>query len=114
MFTHVFDVEMNRVFFDERIQYNYKAYIESAVVSRQEAYDLYEVVTYHMTIDSTRFDRVIFLSTCVLEILRHDEKWDKYVRSDKLEQLTHSVLKVTPSMCEFYKLRMSKSTNYFY
>ena len=111
MFTHVFDVEMKRVFFDERIQYNYKTYFESDFMSRRMAYDSYAMATFDVTI----FDRTILYSTCALEYLRHDKKWDKYVKSDKLQQQARSLLKVTPSVREFQKWRMSKyTTDYFY
>ena len=111
MFTHVFDIEMKCLFFDERIQGHYKAYMWSAVFEREWAYGSYAVAISHVT----RFDRAIMYSTFALDYLRHDEKWNKYVKSDKLEQQAQSLLKAASSMREFHEWRMSKyTTNYFY
>jgi hypothetical protein len=111
MFTHVFDIEMKRVFFDENIQWQYKAYMDYAFCDRQIAYDAYKVAVK----DMMRFGRTIDYAGFTLQYLRHDEKWDKYVRSDKLQQKAKSVLNITHSMREFHEWRMSKYTiNYIY
>ena len=111
MFTHVFDIEMKYPLDYMRIQCHYKAYIWSATFERVMAYEGYRVAMH----DLMRFDRTIEYANFALQDLRHDEKWDKYVKSDKLQQKAHSLLKVTPSMREFHSWRMSKyTTNYFY
>ena len=102
MFTNVFDVEMKRLFFDERIQRHYKFYIWDAVFDRLMAYEAYRVAVK----DLMRFEHTIQYAICALKNLRLDKKWDKYVKSDKLEQKAHSLLKVTPSMREFHEWRL--------
>ena len=104
MLTSVYDVEMKRIFFDERIQSNYKEYIWSAVFERVIAYESYGVAVH----DRMRFDRTIEYANFALQELRHDEKWDKYVKSDRLQQKTHSLLKVTPTMREFHAMRCKR------
>lgn len=114
MFTNVFDVfdmEMKSISFSEMIQYHYMTHVSYAVSDRLIAYKAYgEAVKNRM-----RFEHTMVYAGHTLVYLRHDEKWDKYVKSDKLQQKAHSLLKVTPSVREFHKWRMSKSTtNYFY
>lgn len=114
MFTNVFDVfdmEMKSIFFKEMIQYHYMTHVSYAVSDRLIAYSAYgEAVKNRM-----RFEHTMVYAGFTLQYLRHDEKWDKYVKSDKLQQKAHSLLKVTPSVREFHEWRMSKETiNYIY
>ena len=81
MFTNVFDVEMKSLFFDERIQRNYKAHIWSAVFDRVGAHECYRVAVR----DMMRFDCIMEYSNFTLQYLRHDERWDRFVKADKLQ-----------------------------
>lgn len=104
MLTNVYDVEMKRIFFDERIQCNYEFYIEDAVFDRLMAYDGYRVATKNLM----WFDRTMEYAGRTLNYLFHDEKWDRYVRSDRLQQQAQSLLKVTPGMREFHAMRCKR------
>ena len=104
MLKNVFDVEMKRIFFDERIQRNYKEYIWYAVFSRDMAYESYRVAIF----SGFRFDRAIVYANFTLDYLCHDEKWDRFVKADKLQKKAQSLLKVTPSMREFYAMRFKR------
>ena len=101
MFTNVFDVEMKRLFFDERLQRDYKEHIWTANFHRLMAYD-----SYHVAVRIPRY--TIQYANVALYELRHDEKWDRFVKSDMLQKKAKSLLKVTPSVRDFHELRFRK------
>ena len=110
MFINVFDVERRCTYFDVRVQDHYKIHMRSAVFDRLMAYEAYRVAVRNML----WFDRIMEYANFTLQYLRHDERWNRFVKSDKLQQKTQSLLKVTPTMREFHKLRMLQyRTNYF-
>lgn len=104
MLTNVYDVEMKRIFFDERIQCDYEFYFENAASDRLVACAAYRVATKNRM----WFDRTMEYAGYTLAYLRHDEKWDMYVKSDRLQQQAQSLLKVTPSMREFHAWRCKR------
>jgi hypothetical protein len=104
MFTNVFDVEMRCLFFDEEIQFDYKEHIWRANFDRLIAYDAYQVAVHNRWL----FDRTILYTNFTLKYLRHDAKWDRFVKSDMLQKKTQSLLKVTPSVRDFHKWRLAK------
>ena len=102
MFTNVFDVfdmEMKSIFFKKKIQYHYMTHMSYAICDRLIAYEAYR----ESVKDRMRFEHTMVYAGFTLQYLRHDKKWDKYVKSDKLQQQAHSLLKVTPSVREFHK-----------
>ncbi len=115
MFTHVFD-EMQRVFFDEE-------YFPRVRLDRLMAHECYELAVEAMTlivrgftieyadiecsdyrdwkvVARTMFElsRVSEYANKALMCLRHDEKWDRYVKADKLEQQARNLWEVARAM----------------
>ncbi len=123
MFTHVFD-EMKRGFFDEEVQWHYKAYYRSVCRDRKMAYVCCETAVEAMTlivqgftieyahlecsdrrdwfvVARTMFElsRTIEYANKALMCLRHDEKWDEYsAKADKLEQQARNLWEVARAM----------------
>ena len=122
MFTHVFD-EMKRVFFDAEVQCHYKAYYWSVCRDREIAYESCEKAVEAMTlivrgftieyahlecsdhrdwvvVARTMFElsRVSEYANKALMRLRHDDKWDRYVKADKLEQEACNLWEVARAM----------------
>jgi hypothetical protein len=117
MFTHVFD-EMQRGFFDEE-------YFPCVRLDRLMAHECYELAVEAMTlivqgftieyadiecsdyrdwvvVARTMFElsRTIEYANKALMRLRHDEKWDRYVKADKLEQQARNLWEVARALSQ--------------
>jgi hypothetical protein len=109
MFINVFDPTMKSVFFDLMILWDDEEHVWSATFDRLTAYEAYRVAVKNMM----WFDRIMEYAGHALRYLCHDEKWDRFVRSDKLQKKSQSLLKVTPGMRQFHAWRTKKTLTFF-
>jgi hypothetical protein len=124
MFTHVFD-EMQRGFFDAYDQdtlWNVCRDREMAYESCEKSVEAMTLIVRGFTIEYAHLEcsdhrdwvvvaRTMFELSRVSEYankalmrLRHDEKWDRYVKADKLEQQARNLWEVARALSQ---LRMS-------